>query len=163
MKKALIFILVVILILGAGVGVFYLGRWTAKPKNEPEITEGNTTCKVQYLKDSYVQGESIVFEATVTSDVELTSLSFSVDNEEDETLAVKTGESKDLAEENKVGSGKYFIKSEVKIIDTTDLPAGWYPVVVKAADAKGNVYVLTTKPILVQITAAATTETPAAA
>lgn len=163
MKKVLIWLIVVTLILGAGVGVFYIGRWTAKPKTEPEVTEGNTTYKVQYLKDSYVQGDQLVFEITATSDVQFKSLSISVDNEEDFTLNVKTGESKDLDKENKIGSGKYFIKSEVKTIDTAYFPAGWYPVVIKATDAEGSVYVLTTKPILVQITAAAATETPAEA
>ena len=162
MKKVWIFILTAILALGAVAGAFFIGRWVETKSTKTETTEGNTTYRVQYLHDSYVQGESIVFEINVTSDVKLTSLSFSVDNAEDETLNVTTGESKDLTEENRIGNGKYFIRSEAKVIDTTDLPAGWYPVVLKATDAEGTVYVLTTKPILVQITAAAATESAAA-
>lgn len=162
MKKVWIFILLAILTLGSVAGAFYMGRWVETKSTKAEPTKGNTTYKVQYLQDSYVQGESIVFEITATSDVKFTSLSFSVDNEEDEALNVKTGESKDLAKENKVGSGKYFTRSEVKIIDTTDFAEGWYPVVIKATDAEGTVYVLTTKPILIQITAAAATESAAA-
>lgn len=163
MKKIGIWALVIILVLGAIVGAFFIGRFVEAKSTKSETTKGNTTYKVQYLKDSYVQGESIVFEITATSDVKFTGLSISVNNEEGEALNVKTGESKDLTKENKVGNGKYFIKSEVKTIDTTELPEGWYPVVINATDAEGTVYVLTTKPILVQITAAAATETPAEA
>lgn len=159
MKKVLIFILVSILAIGGCVGAFFFGRFTAMKKVETiSTTEGNTTYKVQYLKDSYVQGELLLFEITVTSDVKFTTLSISIDNEADQELNVKTGESKDLAEENQIGTGKNFVKSNVQVIDTTDFAPGWYPVVVKATDAEGSVYVLTTKPILVQITAPATTE-----
>ena len=105
-----------ILAVGACIGAFYIGKWYGKTKQEP--TEGNTTYKVQYLQESYVQGEFIVFEITATSDVKFTALSISVDNEEEQELIVKTGESKDLEKDEKAGNGKYFIKSEVKTIVT---------------------------------------------
>lgn len=163
MKKLFIWLLAIVLIAGACVGTYFLGKAVAH-RPVVETTKGNTTYKVKYLTDSYVQGESLVFEIIATSDVKFNALKFSVDNGADEALSVKTGETKDLSKDDQVGSGKYFIRSEVKIIDTTDFDAGWYPVVVKATDAEGSVYVLTAKPILVQVTApATTTNTDAAA
>ena len=94
MKKLWVWFLVLVLCLGAIAGAFFIGRLTADKNFGQEKTKGNTTYKVEYLQDSYVQGDSIVFEIIATSDVKFTSLTFSVDNEEDETLNVKTGESK---------------------------------------------------------------------
>lgn len=161
MKKILIAILVLVLI-GAGVGAFFWGRSLSDRDADKGTAKSNTTYRVDYLQDSYVKGSLIIFAVTATSDVKYTSMSYSLNNGEQTLFVVKTGESKDL--ENKIGKGKYYIKSDATTIATNNLNTGWYTLEIKATDADGSEYVLTEKPILIRITAAAaTTNTDAAA
>ncbi|MEG9430644.1 MAG: hypothetical protein VZQ61_06975 [Christensenellaceae bacterium] len=161
MKKILITILVLVLI-GAGVGAFFWGRSLSDRDADKGTAKSNTTYRVDYLQDSYVKGSLIIFAVTATSDVKYTSMSYSLNNGEQTLFVVKTGESKDL--ENKIGKGKYYIKSDATTIATNNLNTGWYTLEIKATDADGSEYVLTEKPILIRITAAAaTTNTDAAA
>lgn len=161
MKKIVITILVLVLI-GAGVGAFFWGRSLSDRDADKGTAKSNTTYRVDYLQDSYVKGSLIIFAVTATSDVKYTSMSYSLNNGEQTLFVVKTGESKDL--ENKIGKGKYYIKSDATTIATNNLNTGWYTLEIKATDADGSEYVLTEKPILIRITAAAaTTNTDAAA
>ena len=123
MKKIVITILVLVLI-GAGVGAFFWGRSLSDRDADKGTAKSNTTYRVDYLQDSYVKGSLIIFAVTATSDVKYTSMSYSLNNGEQTLFVVKTGESKDL--ENKIGKGKYYIKSDATTIATNNLNTGWY-------------------------------------
>lgn len=134
MKKILIGILIALLAIGGTIGVIF----GVKACKENKENVHNITCDITLLEDSYAKGDLVMFKVIVTADVELTSLSYRLNNGDAVSMKVKTGESKDLDE--KVGDGKYYIEANVEMIDTADMTEGYYNIVFQSGDAEGTTY-----------------------
>lgn len=117
-KKVLIGILIVVVLAGIGVGIFF-GVKAAKDK-KPVNGENFST---DYLEDEYVKGEKIVLKTVSQSDKAYTSMKYAIDSGEEKSLDVTVGETKNNAELN-AKKGDYYIDSGTQTIETTDLQAG---------------------------------------
>ncbi|MBQ8427181.1 MAG: hypothetical protein IJX16_05435 [Clostridia bacterium] len=152
MKKIIVFILSALILIGAVVGIILIAsNCNSKKANE----ENKETRVIKYLKDdsTYVIGEKIVFEIECTSDKELTSLVYKINNGAGVSVASATGETEN--NENDIeGSGKYFLDSGVEFIDTSTMSEGYYTIVFEIKDVDGISYPVNTKPILITLVSA---------
>lgn len=134
-KKVLIGILVILVAvlsaLGIAIGVKSCSDKTTENKN-------NITAEVSLLDEKYAIGDIVMFRYVVTSDVELTKMTYVLNNGTEVVMTVKTGEASEL--EDKVGSGKYYIDTGVEMINTEDMTAGNYVIKAYAFDAEETRY-----------------------
>lgn len=149
MKKLLSIILAAVVIVGVALGVFF------GVKSCSNSTDANgTTYKVSHIKESYNIGDNLVVRVLSTSDVEMTKMTYVLNNGTETAFAdAKHGESKDA--EETVGKGKYYIDTDVVIIDTSEMSEGWYTFVIYTYDANQSRYVITAKPIIFKLNAIA--------
>lgn len=145
MKKILSIILAAVVIVGVALGVFF------GVKSCSNTDANGTTYKVSHIKDEYDVGDNLVVRVLVTSDVEMTKMTYVLNNGTETAFTVKHGESKDA--EDTVGKGKYYIDTDVVIIDTSEMSAGWYTLVIYTYDANQSRYVVTAKPIIFKLNA----------
>ena len=146
MKKFFIGLLIVIIILGAALGIV-LG---VKSCNK---NENNIESEFSLFEEKYAIGDIVMFRYVVTSDVELTRIVYVLNNGSEVEMTVKTGLTKDL--ENAPGDGKYYIDTGIEMIDTESMTVGNYVVKAYAYDADENKYNFDT-PHVFELVAAST-------
>lgn len=152
MKKGVIWsIVVIILVAIIGCGAFFGVRSCNSASTT--ASENNTMYKVSHLKDEYTIGKSILFSVFVTSDVELKTLSYTLNNSTETVIESTSGLSIDNKDE-KLGTGKYYIDSGTQMIDTTDMTAGYYVLVIYSTNAAGTRYMVG-EPIIIKLNAVA--------
>ena len=134
MKKILgVFLLVIfalLAVLGISIGV--------KSCSKEEDNKNNITAQVTLLEDEYAISDIAMFRYVLTSDVELTKMTYVLNNGTEVIMTVKTGESSEL--EDAEGSGKYYIDTGVEMINTADMTAGNYVIEAYAYDAENTRY-----------------------
>ncbi len=145
MKKLFLALIALILVAGIAIGIYF---WV-RPSTEDN--PGNVTYKVDLIEDQYNVGDKIIFRALATADVQLTSMTYVLNNGSETELTVKAGESEDANEV--VGKGKYYIDSGAQIIETSELSAGYYTLIIYAYDADETRYVITSEPIVFKLSA----------
>ena len=145
MKKWLIIIGVVLLAAIIGISTFFIVRAVRKDDKQGPNYE------VLHLEDSYTKGDQIVLRVKMTSDKELTKMTYSLNNGEEKPFTVKVGKTEDVS--GMPGDGENFIDTETELIATDSLAEGWYTLVIYAHDAQSNRYVVTQTPLLFQVTA----------
>lgn len=153
MKKIIVAILVIAILTGVGFGIY--GIVKAVKANDSGNGK-NITYKVELIEDEYTIGEKVIFRVLATSDIQLTSLRYSINNGEETELTVTAGDSSDF--EAAIGKGKYFIDSGAEIIETTAKTAGYYTLVVYGYDADETRYEITKDPIVFRLRAATVAE-----
>ncbi len=146
MKKIIIFILIALIAVGVGFGVYAL----VSKNNTYKDNKDNLTARIDLLEDEYAVGEKMILRIIATADVQFTSLKYAINNGEEVALNVTTGKSADL--DKAIGSGKYYVDSGAEIIDTTSMTAGYYTLVIYAYDANEARYVITADPIVFRLT-----------
>ena len=146
MKKFFIGLLIVIIILGAALGIV-LG---VKSCNK---NENNIDSEFSLFEEKYAIGDIVMFRYIVTSDVELTRMVYVLNNGSEVEMTIKTGLTDDL--ENAPGDGKYYIDTGVEMIDTESMTVGNYVVKAYAYDAQENKYNFD-KPHVFELVAAST-------
>lgn len=121
-KKIGIAVLVLVLLAGAATGI-YFGVTAAQEAKEPK----GIHYTMDYMEDEYVIGDKMVLRITAQDDVAFTSMKYTIDSGEDESLTVTTGET---AENTKLDEkdGKYFIDTGIEVINTTGMKAGTHVV-----------------------------------
>ncbi len=152
MKKIFWIIIAILIVVGGVVGTILI----VDSCNSKKADDANKETRViKYLENdsTYVIGERIVFEVQCTSDKELTSLVYVLNNGAEVSVASTTGETKYI-EDDIEGSGKYFLDSGVEFLDTSEMSAGFYTIVFKIKDAEGTSYTVNQKPILFTLVAA---------
>ncbi len=135
MKKIIIGILLVVIGALAAVGI---GMAIKSCNEKAEENKNNITCTVTLLEDEYAKGDTVMFRCEVTADVELTSLVYVLNADDDVAVTVKTALTEDV--ENAKGDGEYYIDSGVEMIDTTDMNVGNYSIQFYGLDAEGTRY-----------------------
>ena len=143
MKKVLLWILIAVLAVGAGVGI-YFGVKAIKDKNSEEIA-----VKVEYFEDTYVVGDSIVYRVLVNDAKEHVRMTYSINNGEEVEITSTHGEVKE--DKHKVNNAKYYIDSGNEILDSTDLGAGTYIVKFYVYDSAETRTVVPTDTIMFEI------------
>ena len=133
MKKLIIGILLVVIGALAAVGI---GMGIKSCNEKAEENKHNITCERTLLEDKYAVGDTIMFRYAVTADVELVSLVYKINADEEVAMSVKTALTEDV--EDAKGDGEYYIDSGVEMIDTTDMKAGYYTIQALAYDAEGT-------------------------
>ena len=145
MKKWLIIIGSIILAIIIGVSAFFIVKAVKKDdKQGPQY-------EILHIEDSYVKGEQIVLRVKLTSDKELTKMTYSLNNGEEEIFTVETGKTADV--DGMPGNGENYVDTGTELIATESLAEGWYTLVIFAHDAQSNRYVVTQTPLLFQVTA----------
>lgn len=122
MKKVIIGILVAVLLVIAGLGI----ALAVKTNQDKPKDDNNIVAEVSYLESKYAIGDSITFRVLITSDVELTKLTYVLNNGTEVQMTVKTGLSEDLEAKDRIGTGKYYIDTGIEFISTNDMTAGVY-------------------------------------
>lgn len=118
-KKVIIGILIVVILAGIGVGIYF--GVSAKKKNDSAVD--GEVFQTLYLQDEYVKGEKIVFKTVSQADKAYTSMKYAIDSGEETALTVKTGETKDN-DALDAKDGDYYVDSGVQTLETTDLQVG---------------------------------------
>ena len=146
MKKIVILIVAIAIIIGAVFGV----RAIVKSSKSTD-RENNVSHKVELIEKEYMVGENVIFRCLVTANVQFTSLTYSINNEQEKELSTTIGESKNFSDAMAIGDGKYFIDTGAEIIDTNSRTAGYYTLIIHAYDADGTSYEITTTPIVFRL------------
>ena len=150
MKRWIFIVIAAVILIGAVLGIV-LGVKSCKDKKESVATNAY---KIYYLQDKYQVGETIVLRVNLTSDKQITAISYVVNNGEERSFTIDYGESKNASE--KIGSGKYYADTGTEILPTDQLGEGWYTFMFYATEADGTRHVLTKEPKLIQIVASRT-------
>ena len=145
MKKILIIVISAILLALGIWGVVAL----AKTVNNKKAEAKTFTC--MYLDDKYVEGDTIIFRVVYFSDIEITSVKYTIDNSAEKSTTVVTGEAKD--HENYAGKGKYYVDTKVEIIPSEDLSIGKHLVDFYGYDGEDTRYVFNKDFIVFEIVA----------
>ena len=127
------------------VGIVF-GVQAAQKKNAPVPDKNNTSYSVEYLKTEYEQGDDIVYEFVVYSDINFKAITYKLGTADEESIDnIKTGKSADLKDvpEN---VGKYFADTKVQIIETTELRDGYYTLIFFGYDKDNNRFELNKEP-----------------
>lgn len=151
MKKGIIWTIVIVLLVAIAGAAVAIGVTSCNGKNAG-AGENNTRYEVLHLKDEYTIGKTILFSVRVTSDVELTELSYTLNNSDKQVLDATTGLNKD--QEEPLGSGKYVIDSGTCTISTSEMTDGYYVFVIYAENEAGTTYRIG-EPIVIHLKAAA--------
>lgn len=152
MKKIIIAILIVIIAVGVGFGIYAL----VKPNGSIQKEENKLTHRVDLMEDEYTVGEKVVFRVIATADVAFTHITYSVNNGDEVKVSVTAGESAEF--EEAIGKGKYYVDSGATIIETSSMTAGYYTLVFYAYDADETKYIITSDPIVFRLTTASAGE-----
>lgn len=140
MKKLLIALLVVVIAVGAGLGIFF-GVKTAK--------QNETVVKVELIENEYKNSETLYFRVIVFSDTEMNNLSCNILGNENNATGVKTGESKD--HEDYVTGGKFYLDTGVQEVSLENLEEGYYVISFYGWDAEGEKIDLPCNPYIFKI------------
>lgn len=153
MKKVIIAIIVVLVIAGIGFGIFAgVQSCNAGSGVQSVDVSAKTQSRFTQLESEYAIGDPIAFRVEVTSNTKFTKMTYSLNNGVDVSVTVKTGETQEMG--NPFGNGKYFIDSGTEIIESDNLTAGYYTLVVKVHDDEGTT-VQIGEPRLIKIVASA--------
>ena len=144
MKKLFLALIALLLVAGIAIGIYF---WVRPSKDNP----GNVTYKVDLIESKYTVGDKIIFRASATADVQLTSMTYTLNNGSETEISVKAGESEDADEV--VGKGKYYINTGAQIIETAEFTPGYYTLVIYAYDADETRYIITSEPIVFELSA----------
>ena len=117
-KKIGIAVLVLVLLAGVGVGTYFIVD-AVRGENEPK----SAFQKIEFLEDSYTEGEQIVLRAKFQDDEKFSAIKYSIDSGEEKTLESTTGETADN-EDFDAKNGEFYIDSGIETIDTTGMKAG---------------------------------------
>lgn len=146
MKKWLIIIGAVLLTVIIGVSSFFIVKAVRKDENQGPQYE------ILHIEKSYTKGQQIVLRVKMTSDKELTKMTYSLNNGEENPFTVEHGKTEDATTEMP-GSGENYVDTGTELIATDSLAEGWYTLIIYAHDAQSNRYVVTQTPLLFQVTA----------
>ena len=134
MKKVIIGILIVVVLALASVGIV-IGVRSCKDKVDGKnVIQSERTL----IESKYAIGDIAMFRIRATSDVEMTRMTYKLNNGNEVELTVKTGLSEDM--EDSFGKGKYFIDTGVEMIDTATMTAGNYVIAWYIYDADETRY-----------------------
>ena len=136
MKKVLIGILVILVAVLSALGI---AIGVKSCSNETE-NKNNITAQRSLIEEEYAIGDIVMFRYVLTSDVELTKMTYVLNNGAEVVMTVKTGEASELDAKDKDGSGKYYIDTGVEMINTEDMTAGNYVIEAYAYDAENTRY-----------------------
>ena len=117
-KKVLIGILIVVVLAGIGVGI-YFGVKAAKDKKTPD----GVVYSHNYLEDTYFVGEKMPVEIVAQDKTAFTAMSYTIDSGEQTTFETTKGESENNPQLDKK-NGEFFIDSGVQVIDISELNIG---------------------------------------
>jgi len=148
MKRIIVIIVSALLLAGVILGIVF----GVKACKEKKAEDGNKQVHIEYLQDEYVVGDTAIVRVVVFSDIEFKSIKYALNNGAEVDMVSKTGESKDH-DMYKAGNGKYYIDTQVEIIDISSLTVGDYSVRFYSYDAENTRYVLNTSPIYFEIVA----------
>lgn len=151
MKKGLIWTIVAFA-LALVIGLTILIAVNTNRAKNASVGENNTVYELDGIKEKYTKGKNIVFKLVVTSDVELTGLSYSLNNSEEVVLESETGLNVERGTD-KLGTGKYYIDSSLQVIETTSLSTGYYVIAFYATNEAGTRYLIG-EPAIIRIDAA---------
>ena len=76
------------------------------------------------IESKYAIGDIAMFRIRATSDIQMTRMTYKLNNGNEVEITVKSGLSEDM--ESRFGKGKYYIDTGVEMINTTAMPAGNY-------------------------------------
>lgn len=148
-KSVLVAILSAILAAVVAVGAMFLYFDFNKKKTNIKFS-----CSIDYLQSEYTVGDEIIYRFVVYSDIELKTLKYKLANGAEQTVDnVKFGQTKELSEV-KGEVGKYFADTKVQIIQTTELPDGYYTLVFFGYDQDNTRYEITSEPYSFKLVAA---------
>lgn len=152
MKRWIIIVVAILAAVAIGLGIFF----GVRAANQNNVVDDAKNTEIRYVqdKDSFSSGETIVIRVLKSSEKQLTKMTYSIDAGTEKEFTCTSGESKDAKET--VGNGKYTIDTGTELISTTDLNGGWHTLVIYAYDAENTRYIVTSTPILFQITGAST-------
>lgn len=140
MKKLLIALLVVVLAVGAGIGIFF---------GVKEAKKDDTVVKVELLESEYSNENTMYYRVLIFSDTEFNSLSYNILGVDNNASGIKTGESKDHKEY--VTGGKYYLDTGVQEVELDDLGDGYYVISFNGWDAEGEKIELPCNPHMFEI------------
>ena len=149
MKRWLIIVISAILLAGVVFGVIFGVKACKENKNN---VDGNKQVTIEYLQDEYNVGDAAIVRVIVFSDIEFKSIKYAINNGVEVDMSVKTGESKNH-DAFKNGYGKYYIDTQVELLDISALTTGDYSIRFYTYDAENTRYVLNTTPIYFQVVA----------
>lgn len=133
-KKIGIAVLVLVLLAGIGVGTYFIVD-AVRGENEPQ----GSYHEIDFLEDSYTEGEKIVLRAKFQDDKAFTSIKYSIDSGEEKALESTTGETADN-EDLDGKNGDFYIDSGIETLDTTGLKTGTH--VLQIYTVQDNVQIL---------------------
>lgn len=146
MKKIIVAILAIAIL---GCAIWGITAIVKAKKSDNSGNEKNVTYRVDLMEDEYTVGEKIILRVIATSDVQFTSIKYSINNGTATAFSVTSGESKDF--EEAIGDGKYYVDSGAEMIDTSTMTPGYYTLVIYASDADEATYTLTKDPIVFKL------------
>ena len=96
-------------------------------KENKNNVDGNKQVTIEYLQDEYNAGDTAIVRVIVFSDIEFKSIKYAINNGVEVDMGVKTGESKNH-DAFKNGYGKYYIDTQVELLDISALTTGDYSI-----------------------------------
>ena len=133
-KKIGIAVLVLVLLAGIGTGIYFIVKASQDNAKSAEVYQ-----EIDFLEDSYTEGEKIVLRAKFQDDKAFTSIKYSIDSGEEKALESTTGETADN-EDLDGKNGDFYIDSGIETLDTTGLKTGTH--VLQIYTVQDNVQIL---------------------
>lgn len=145
MKKILIFVISAILL---GLSIWGIVAWAQSCQGKQADAKA-FSC--MYLDDKYIEDDTIIFRVVYFSDVEITSIKYTIDNSAEKATTVVTGNAED--HENYSGKGKYYVDTKVEIIPSEELTIGKHIIDFYGYDGEETRYVMNKDFIIFEIVA----------
>lgn len=154
-KSVWIAIISAIVAAAIAVGVVFIVQ---NANRNGDTDNNNTTYSITYLQSEYDVGDDIVYDFIVFSDVQFKSLTYKLNNGEEQQInGVKVGESAKHDNYSK-GAGKYYADSKVQIISTADFSDGYYTLVFFGYDKDNQRYEINKTPYAFKLAAVEVSE-----
>lgn len=134
MKKILVILISLILV---GLSVWGVVAWAQSCQGK-DVNSKTFHCL--YLDKEYAEDDTIVFRVVYFSDVEITSVKYTLDNGTETATTVVTGNAED--HELYEGKGKYYVDTKVELINSNTLSAGNHLVEFYGYDGENTRYIL---------------------
>lgn len=145
MKKILVILISLILV---GLSVWGVVAWAQSCQGK-DVNSKTFHC--MYLDKEYAEDDTIVFRVVYFSDVEITSVKYTLDNGAETATTVVTGNAED--HELYEGKGKYYVDTKVELINSDTLSAGNHLVEFYGYDGEDTRYILNKDYIVFKVVA----------
>ena len=119
MRKVILGLLAIVL-----VALMTLVVVSCVPSCKNDNANNAIVSELTLIEDTYAIGDIAMFRVRATSDIEMTRVTYKLNNGNEIEVSVKKGLAKNMS--GKFGDGTYYIDTGVEMLDTAKMPAGNY-------------------------------------